>query len=235
MKHASCKLGLASPGVDGAPDYTEEDMDRSLSRFTIASAVAACTVLAACQKKGDVATTDTTAASAMTNRTDTTASGGAVASPKNDWTDAQILAFAETANAGEVQEGELAQHKATNPAVKNFAKLMVNDHTKMLKDARALSSKLSITPDSSKDDVKDLAKDSQDQVKDLTNKKAGKDWDEDYMGKQVDDHQKVLDKLNDAAQSAKSPDLKNALNESIAKVQGHLTQAKAIKDNTLKS
>jgi len=210
-------------------------MDRSLSRFTIASAVAACTVLAACQKKGDVATTDTTAASAMTNRTDTTASGGAVASPKNDWTDAQILGFAIAANAGEVQEGELAQHKATNPAVKNFAKLMVSDHTQMLKDARSLASKLSITPDSTKDDTKDLAKDTQDQVKDLTNKKAGKDWDEDYMGKQVDDHQKVLDKLNDAAQSAKSPDLKNALNESIAKVQGHLTQAKAIKDNTLKS
>jgi len=210
-------------------------MDRSLSRFTIASAVAACTVLAACQKKGDVATTDTTAASAMTNRTDTTASGGAVASPKNDWTDAQILGFAMTANAGEVQEGELAQHKATNPAVKNFAKLMVSDHTQMLKDARSLASKLSISPDSTKDDTKDLAKDTQDQVKDLTNKKAGKDWDEDYMGKQVDDHQKVLDKLNDAAQSAKSPDLKNALNESIAKVQGHLTQAKAIKDNTLKS
>jgi len=210
-------------------------MDRSLSRFTIASAVAACTVLAACQKKGDVATTDTTAASAMTNRTDTTASGGAVASPKNDWTDAQILGFAMTANAGEVQEGELAQRNATNPAVKNFAKLMVSDHTQMLKDARSLASKLSITPDSTKDDTKDLAKDTQDQVKDLTNKKAGKDWDEDYMGKQVDDHQKVLDKLNDAAQSAKSPDLKNALNESIAKVQGHLTQAKAIKDNTLKS
>jgi putative membrane protein len=210
-------------------------MDRSLSRFTIASAIAACTVLAACQKKGDVATSDTTAASAMNNSTDTTASGGAVASPKNDWTDAQILAFAATANAGEVQEGELAQRKATNPAVKNFAKLMVNDHTKMLKDTRALATKLAVTPDSSKDDVTDLAKDAKDQMKDLTDKKAGKDWDEDYMGKQVDDHQKVLDKLNDAAQSAKSPDLKNALNESIAKVQGHLTQAKAIKDNTLKS
>jgi putative membrane protein len=210
-------------------------MDRSLSRFTIASALAACTVLAACQKKGDVATTDTTAASAMTNSTDTTASGGAVASPKNDWTDAQILAFAATASAGEIQEGQMAEHKATNPAVKKFARLMITDHTKMLADGRALAKKLSITPDSSKDDVKDLAKDSQDQVKDLTNKKAGKDWDEDYMGKQVDDHQKVLDKLNDAAQSAKSPDLKNALNESIAKVQGHLTQAKAIKDNTLKS
>jgi putative membrane protein len=210
-------------------------MTRSLSRFTIASAVAACTVLGACQKKGDVAVSDTTAASGMAHGTDTTMSSGAVASPKNDWTDAQIIAFAATANAGEVQEGQLAQHKATNAAVKNFAKLMVTDHTKMLADTRALATKLAITPDSSKDDVKDLAKEGQDQIKDLTNKKAGKDWDEDYMGKQVDDHQKVLDKLNDASQSAKSPDLKNALNESIAKVQGHLTQAKAIKDNTLKS
>jgi putative membrane protein len=210
-------------------------MNHSLSRFTFASAVVACTILGACAKKGDVAVSDTTAAPAMGNRMDTTASGGAVASPKNDWTDAQIIAFAAAANAGEVQEGQLAQRKATNPAVKNFAKLMVTDHTKMLADTRALATKLAITPDSSKDDVKDLAKDGQKQIKDLTDKKAGKDWDEDYMGKQVDDHQKVLDKLNDASQSAKSPDLKNALNESIAKVQGHLTQAKAIKDNTLKS
>jgi putative membrane protein len=211
-------------------------MNRSLSRFTIASAVAACTVLGACQKKGDVAVSDTTAAPAMAaNGTDTTMSSGAVATPKNDWTDAQIIAFAINANTGEVQEGKLAQHKATNAAVKNFAKLMVSDHSKMLADTRALATKLAIAPDSSKDDVKDLAKTTQDQIKDLTDKKAGKDWDEDYMGKQVDDHQKVLDKLNDASQSAKSPDLKNALNESIAKVQGHLTQAKAIKDNTLKS
>jgi len=210
-------------------------MDRSLSRFTIASAIAACTVLGACQKKGDVAVSDTTAAPATGNRMDTTASGGAVATPKNDWTDAQILSFAATANSGEIQEGQLAEKRATNPAVKKFAKLMVSDHTKMLADTRALEKKLAITPDSSKDDVKDLAKKAQDDIKDLNGKKIGKDWDEDYIEKQVDAHQKVLDKLNDATQSVKSADLKNALNESIAKVQGHLTQAKAIKDNTLKS
>ncbi|MEP7065192.1 MAG: DUF4142 domain-containing protein [Gemmatimonadota bacterium] len=210
-------------------------MTRSLSRFTIASAVAACTVLGACQKKGDVAVNDTTAAPGMANRTDTMASGGAVASPKNDWTDAQILSFAAASSAGEIQEGQMAQHKATNPAVKSFAALMVTDHTKMLADGRALAKKLAITPDSSKDDVKDLIKSAQNDAKDLANKKAGKDWDEEYMSKQIDDHQKVLDKLNDASQSAKSADLKTALSEAIAKVQGHLTQAKAIKDNTLKS
>jgi putative membrane protein len=207
-------------------------MNRSFSRFTIASAVAACTVLGACAKKGDVAVSDTTAAPASA---DTMASAGSLATPKNDWTDAQILAFASAANQGEIAEGKLAQSKATNPAVKKFAALMVTDHTKMDADGKALATKLSITPDASKSDVTDLQKDAQNDLKDLTDKKAGKDFDEDYMGKQVDTHQKVLDKLNDAVQSAKSPDLKNAVNESIAKVQGHLTQAKAIKDNTLKS
>jgi putative membrane protein len=207
-------------------------MNRSLSRYTIAATVAACTVLGACQKKGDIAVSDTTAAPAMT---DTTASAGSVASPKNDWTDAQILAFASTASSGEIAEAKLAQKKATNPAVKKFAALMIADHTKMLADGNALATKLAITPDTSKGDVKDLAKDGEKDLKDLEGKKAGKDFDQEYMNKQVDTHQKVLDKLNDASQSVKALELKTAVDESIAKVQGHLTQAKAIKDNSLKS
>ena len=207
-------------------------MNRSISRFTIATTVAACTVLGACQKKGDVAATDPTAAPAMT---DTTASAGTVATPKNDWTDAQILAFAATANSGEIKEAKLARQKATNPAVKKFAALMIADHTKMQADGKALATKLAITPDTSKSDVSDLAKAGSKDIKDLSNKKVGKDWDEDYMEMQVDTHQKVLDKLNDASMSAKAPELKSALTEAIATVQDHLTQAKQIKDSSLKS
>ena len=207
-------------------------MNRSLSRFTIATTVAACTVLGACQKKGDVAFSDTTAAPAMA---DTTASAGSVASPKNDWTDAQILAFAATANSGEIQEAKIARQKATNPAVKKFAALMIADHTKMLADGKALATKLAITPDTSRSDVSDLANDGSKDIKEMSSKKVGKDWDEDYMEKQLETHQKVLDKLTDASKSAKAPELKSALDASIAKVQDHLTQAKTIKDNSLKS
>ena len=207
-------------------------MNRSLSRFTLATTVAACTVLGACQKKGDVAVSDTTVASAMA---DTTVSAGSVVSTKTDWNDAQILAFAKTANSGEIAEAKLAQQKATTPAVKKFAALMIADHTKMLADGSALATKLAITPDTSRSDVRDLAKDGDMDLKELQGKKAGKDFDEDYMEKQIDTHQKVLDKLNDASKSAKAPELKSAVDASIAKVQAHLTQAKAIKDNGLKS
>lgn len=166
---------------------------------------------------------------------DTTASAGAVATPKSGWTDAQILAFASTASAGEIQQAKLAQHKATNPAVKKFAALMIADHTKMLADGKALATKLAITPDTTKSDVSDLAAGGAKDMQDLTSRKAGSDWDNDYMGIQVDAHQKVLDKLNDASQAAQAPELKTALSAAIAKVQDHLTQAKAIKDSTLKS
>ena len=204
-------------------------MKRSLSRFAIASTVAACTVLGACQKKGDVAATDTTAAPAAT--ADTTASAGTVAPSSNSWTDAQILAFASAANAGEIQEGTIAEQKATNPAVKSFARLMVSDHKKMLADGKALATKLAITPDSSKSDVTDLTKNVSDDVKDLNDKKAGKDWDQDYIGKQVDAHQKVLDKLQDASKSAQNAELKDALSKAIGKVQEHLTKAQNLKDS----
>lgn len=209
-------------------------MTRLLSRFTIGSTLAACAVLSACQKKGDVAVTDTTVAPAASpmSGTDTTASAGTVAPTKTDWTDAQILAFATAANAGEIQEGTIAEQKATSPAVKSFARLMVTDHKKMLADGKALATKLAITPDSSKSDVTDLTKDVNDQVKDLNDKKAGKDWDEDYVGKQVDDHQKVLDKLQDASKSAQNPQVRDAITQSIGKVQEHLTKAKNLKDQT---
>ena len=118
---------LAEPGRCPARAIMEDDMNRTLSRLTIASTVAACTVLGACAKKGNVAVSDTTAAPAMA---DTTASAGAVASPKNDWTDAQILAFASAANSGEIQEAKLAQHKAMNPAVKKYAAMMIADHSR---------------------------------------------------------------------------------------------------------
>lgn len=207
-------------------------MKRLLSRYAIASTVAACTVLGACQKKGDVATTDTTAAPAATaSGMDTSASAGTVAPSSNSWTDAQILAFATAANAGEIQEGTIAEQKATNPAVKSFARLMVTDHRKMLADGKALATKLAITPDSSKSDVTDLTKNVSDDVKDLNDKKAGKDWDQDYIGKQVDAHQKVLDKLQDASKSAQNAELKDALSKAIGKVQEHLTKAKDLKDS----
>jgi putative membrane protein len=203
---------------------------------TLAALVAGTTVVACTTRDRDVAVADSTAAAnvpAAAAPVDTTTSAGAVTN-ENGWTDGQVVAFMDAANNGEIEQGKLAARKATNPAVKAFARQLVADHEAMLKDARALASKKGITPDANRDDVHDLLNDTQDELKDLTDKPAGKDWDEEYLDKQIDGHKDVLNKLQDLEKNTTDPQLKEALNKAVGKVQSHLTKAQDIKDNKLK-
>ena len=154
---------------------------------------------------------------------------------RGGWTAASVLGFARAASNGEVREGELAERKAMTPAVKAFARQMVADHRTLLSDGKALATKLKVTPDTADDDVRDVTKHASDDIKDLTDKKAGLDWDEAYIDNQIKDHKDVLDKLQDASKNTTDPDLRAALEKATGKVQEHLTKAQDIKDNALKA
>jgi putative membrane protein len=185
---------------------------------------ASAAALGACKGRDEVATTDT-ATGMVSARSDTGA-----AMSRHSWTDAEIVAFTNAANSGEIQEGTVAERKATNPEVKAYARQMVADHKKMMAEGKALASKNNIQPDSTTNEVRDFVKDGQDELKELSEKQAGKDWDEEYMEHQVDAHKKVLDKLREAEQAATNPELKTMLTKAAAKVQEHLTKAEQIKD-----
>ena len=202
---------------------------------TVALAVAAVAALGACSKKGEYAT-DTTAA-----RTDTAA--GAMADTthhdttsmtRGGWTPASIVGYAATADTSEIILGRLGEKKATNPAVKAFGREMVTDHSAMLKADHSLGTKLSAKWDSTTNNVGDVLNHTRDAVKDLTDKAAGADWDDDYIDKMIDDHQSVLDKLQDAAKNTNDADVRAALEKATGKVQEHLTKAQDIKNNKLK-
>ena len=135
---------------------------------------------------------------------------------------------------GEIREGELAARKATNATVKSFARQVIADHRALVADGKALATKLNVTPDTADDDVRDVMKHAKDDIKDLTDKQAGADWDKDYIDKQINDHKDVLDKLQDAAKNTTDPQLRAALEKATGKVQEHLTKAQDIKDNALK-
>jgi len=217
------------------------------TRLTFAFAIVTGAVLAGC-KPADNARTDTTAAAGEVARkdslADTTRNRANPANPanpstasanNNGWTDAQILAYTAAANNGEIAEGRLAERKATNPAVKAFARQMVTDHEAMLREGKSFASGNNITPDTTKSDVTDLMKNSHDEITDLTNKAAGKDWDGAFIDKEIDGHKAVLDKLQDFEKSTTNPKLKEALNKAVGKVQSHLIKAQDIKDNKIKT
>jgi putative membrane protein len=154
---------------------------------------------------------------------------------RHTWTDPSILAFTSAAGTGEMRESELATRKATNSAVKAYARQLVNDHRTLDREAKALASKLNVALDTTVDDVRDAMKHARDDIKALTDKPAGADWDKEYIDHQIKDHEDVLDKLQDAAKATTNPELRTMLEKATGQVQQHLTKAKDIKENTLKS
>jgi putative membrane protein len=204
----------------------------------IAIAVVTASSLVACKPKEPAATdsaagrVDSAARAATSDSAKRADSLKATA--RSGWTEPSILGYAGAANNGEIELGQLGAKKATNAKVKAYARELVAEHRTMLAEGKSLASKISATADTAADNVRDLMNHARDEVKDLTDKAAGADWDKDFINKMIDDHQKVLDKLQDAAKNTTNTDLRTALEKATGKVQQHLTKAQDIKANVLK-
>jgi len=93
-----------------------------------------------------------------------------------------------TASIAEVELGRMALDKATNPDVKKFAQMMVDDHTKANEELTSLATQNNIPVPSGLDDKHN-------DLRDKLAKKTGADFDKDYMDAMVDGHNDVMDKL----------------------------------------
>ena len=191
----------------------------SKTRLTSAFAIGAFGILA-CSPKNDQ-TTDTLATTPPATATTPTIGDAA-------WTDANVVDVITVANQGEVDYSQIGVEKATNPAVKEYAQLMVKDHGTMLEGVKSLATKLNITP-ASNDKANSLKEEVNKDITDL-NAKTGKDFDKEFVEEQIDMHQETLDLLGDLDSKTTNMDLKTAIAEARPKVQAHLDQAKALKD-----
>ena len=128
--------------------------------------------------------------------------------------------FENAAQAGiaEVQAGTDAQAKATSPAVKEFAAMMVKDHSaanaKLKKIAAAKGVKL---PDEASLKQKAMNK--------KTDMKSGTSFDADYIAGQVKAHQDTIELLQKEIDSGKDPEAKAFATEILPKVKMHLDHA----------
>ena len=185
----------------------------------LASVLALGVFVAACAPKTEDGTDTLATTPPATATTPTTDMG---------WTDANVVDVLTVANQGEVDYSQLGVDKATNPSVKEFAQMMVKDHSAMVTSVKDLATRLNVTA-MSNDKANDLKEENTKDITDL-NAKTGKDFDKEFMDEQIDMHQETLDLLNDLDGRTTNADLKTAIAEAKPKVQAHLDQAKAIKD-----
>jgi len=202
-------------------------------RFTKLSLALCVVALGACSKADRAADTAAARTDSAAGRVDSATSAMANdsnhATTSSAWTNDHIFGYVHNANNGEIALGKLASTKATNSVVKSFGSQMVKDHQAMMKDAHALMGKVNAMADSTWDDAKDLAGDGTEKLKELTDKEKGADWDKNYIESQIDMHQRVLDKLQDAVKNNADTTVTAALTKATAKVQEHLTKAQSIK------
>jgi len=186
----------------------------------------AALTLAACAKKDNYAA-DTTASSTTTGDTSTMAAGAASStSPSGTWSDANIVAMLDEANAADSSAGALAATKGTAAAVRDFGRRMMRDHHMMRAQGAALAKKLNVTPAAPSDDpVPGMA---QDETNTLNSTAKGKDFDKAYIDAEVKVHKAVLDLATKAAGQTQNTELKNLIQKAAPVIQGHLTKAESI-------
>jgi putative membrane protein len=60
--------------------------------------------------------------------------------------DATIVAIFDAANTADIEMGQLALERGSAEAVRNFGRMLVNDHTNVRKMGRDLAARLGVTP-----------------------------------------------------------------------------------------
>lgn len=141
--------------------------------------------------------------------------------------DGEIAEIVKTANDAEIDAGKLAQRKADNAQVKEFAKRMVSAHEDNTKEGKKIFKDSDIKMKNN-DEAKMLKKDAKAKLSTLKDKK-GKDFDVAYINSQVDMHQMVLNDLDQKLiPAAQKPQMKEFLQKTREHVQEHLTKAQEI-------
>ncbi len=150
--------------------------------------------------------------------------GAGTAAAQNPPATADFVKHAEVGGQTEVQAGQIAEKKGHTPAVKNFGRDMVRDHTKLSNELKATLAK---DPDTS------LPKDTplDDEAKatlDKFNSASPADFDKTYIDAMVEDHKKDLAEFESYAKSGQDKAIREAAKKAVPVIKRHLAMAEKI-------
>lgn len=140
--------------------------------------------------------------------------------------DAEVGNIAMSANNAEIQTSQLALQKSRNDAVRQFAQRMITDHTTLNQRLASLEGDLRGTTGSQlNQQINSTAQQTLRTLQQL----EGAQFDRTYMQNQVQQHQWLLESLDNALiPSARNNRLEKDLMEARSMVASHLQQAQQI-------
>jgi putative membrane protein len=199
-----------------------------MKHFIFLSIVAAS--LLACNNEGakNESTTDSTTTTANSEGTADNANVGRdsinssnTVTTKADPASEEFLKKAAEGGMVEVDAGKMAQEKAMNSSVKEFASMMVSDHSGANSEVKSLASRKSVT-------LPAAPSESKKQECSKIGEKKGKDFDKAYMDMMVKDHKSTIALFESAQKDSKDDDVKSFVVNTLPKLKVHLDSAVAI-------
>jgi putative membrane protein len=129
----------------------------------------------------------------------------------------------EAANGGmmEVKMGELAQMNGSSADVKEFGKMIVDDHGQANEELKSLAAKKNIMLPTT------LGNDMQQKYDEMA-KKTGKEFDKEYVDMMVKDHKKDIDAFKEEANEGKDADMKAFAAKTLPTLEMHMQRIQAI-------
>lgn len=190
-------------------------------KHTAFLALAGALALTACGDNADETATDRNADMTANDTADTgmTPPAGQAAVPASPQ---EFVDMAAASDLFEIESAKLAQEMGSSQAVKDFAAMMVEDHTTSTNNLKSAAAEaepaLTVSPE--------LAADQQAQLDEL--RQAGDRFDTVYKQQQVAAHEKALALLRGYAGSGGPEPLTAFADETAAVVEGHLDQARGL-------
>jgi putative membrane protein len=134
-----------------------------------------------------------------------------------------FLAHATSSGQFEIQSSQLALQASSNPQVRNFANLMISDHTRMGQAVGAAAQSAGIVPPPPA-----LLPEDQAALGQLAAAGTGPSFDMAYRQAQITAHQQALGLMQNYAASGDVPALRTAAQQAIPTIQMHLQQAQLL-------
>jgi len=139
-----------------------------------------------------------------------------------DDSDKKFLATAAQSDQNEIALSQLADQKATDPAVKAFAEKMVTEHNKMTDSMKPFATSWGLTPPTGPDS------DHQKELDKLSGL-SGKDFDKEYISDMISDHAKALSAFTTEAKDTKDAKFRTVVIKGKTAVAAHKNMAYDLK------
>jgi putative membrane protein len=137
--------------------------------------------------------------------------------------DPTIVAIFDAANTWDIETATLAEKKGTTKEIRDFAAMLVHDHTMVRQQGRDLAKKLGVHPTPPKDFA--MAKDHEAAMKTLEAAK-GKEFDRAFLQQEVSFHKAVIDAVTGTLLPAiQNAELKDLVNRVAPAFNAHMMAA----------